>query len=410
RKLIPNSIFWALKGENFDGNTFVHDALNFGCAYAVTDRSEYRETDPRILVVEDTLDALQQTANYARSQMAAVVIGITGSNGKTTTKELIYRVLSKRFRAYATPGNFNNHIGLPLTILSTPADTEFLLLEMGDNHPGEIAALCAIALPEYGFITNVGKDHIEGFGSFAANKLAKKELYDFLAATGGKAFVPVADKDLVSMASAIENVVQIGSDDALVLVPSDSPFLKYADPEGMEHITLISGDYNLPNLQAAFSIGRYFGVSPVDIHQAVCSYQPQNLRSQILESPTITVFLDTYNANPSSMLLALENFYSKNHRPHKFFVIGDMLELGEESTKEHRDIVDWVTRRNIEGLFVGAEFEKVLGEGHPRHCTNAAEAAEKLGGLSLSAHQILVKGSRGIRLEKVLPALGFTVG
>lgn len=408
RKLRPDSIFWALRGENFDGNQYVPQALAAGCIYAVTDDASIASVHPKSLLVDDTLTALQQTANYACRQMRIPVLAITGSNGKTTTKELLHRVLSIKYKTHSTPGNFNNHIGLPLTILSSPPDTELLLLEMGDNHPGEIYQLCLIAEPQYGYITNVGKDHIEGFGSFEANKRAKKELFDYLAQTRGTAFIPASDYELLKMSEEIENRILLGQSSTLQMADFQDAYLTYLDPAGHTHKTLMTGHYNLANIQAAYSIGLYFGIKETAIHEAIVGYNPQNLRSQVLENEKFTVFLDAYNANPSSMLLALEHFYAVNTRPHKFFIIGDMRELGAESRSEHDAIVAWVEKHKLNGLFVGEEFGKSLPAGATQHCRDAEQAMSVLKNIPFHNHQILIKASRGIRLEKILPFFGFT--
>ena len=293
------------------------------------------------------------------------------------------------------------------------ADTEFAVIEMGTNNPGEIAMLSRIAAPDYGLITNIGKAHLEGLGSLEGVQREKRALFDQVASVHGLLFINEDDQRLRDY--PYDRVLRYGTAetaDFRYTVTGSEPYIsiRYENPVGTVDLdSSFYGSYNAPNLMAAATVGAYFGIPWEDIRAGLKHYKPANQRSQELEWQGHHVLLDAYNANPSSMRVAVEHFAQRPRMP-KVLILGDMLELGEESTKEHRDIVDWVTRRNIEGLFVGAEFEKVLGEGHPRHCTNAAEAAEKLGGLSLSAHQILVKGSRGIRLEKVLPALGFTVG
>jgi len=405
RNIIKGSLFIALKGDNFNGNKYAEESLNKGAKYAIVDEANY-VTQENILQVEDSLKALQNLANQYRNEFNIPVLGITGSNGKTTAKELIHSVLSKKFKTHSTPGNFNNHIGLPLTILSMPIDCEFLVLEMGDNHPGEIKELCEIGDPNYGLVTNVGKDHIEGFGSFENNKLAKKELFDYLVEFDGKVFLPKFEGDLMEMAEEVKERIEFGARDSfsnLTPIPSN-PFVQYKFGNGTIKTNLI-GDYNIKNIEMAVCIGKFFEVDNNETHKAISEYIPENNRSQFLEKNGHKIFLDAYNANPSSVELAVDSFDKQHLLDSRVVILGDMLELGEESIKEHQSIVDYLKKLNVKVFLVGQEYLKT---DYPDNFTvvkhrNDLKSIFKEN--NLPASQILIKGSRGIRLEEVLDFL-----
>ena len=401
RKIIPNSLFFALKGENFNGNQFATAALESGAKYAVIDEEEYL-IDEKTILVSDVLKSLQSLANEYRLTLNIPIIGITGSNGKTTSKELIGRVLSRKYRVHVTPGNFNNHIGLPLTILSAPPNSEMLLLEMGDNHPGEINHLCEIADPTHGLITNVGKDHIEGFGSFEANRLAKKELFDYLNAHGGICFVPKFESDVVKMVPPRAKKISLGNE----LKPElSNPFVRYSNASKKIITTHFIGDYNFKNIEMAYSIGKHFKVDEQLIHEAIASYTPQNNRSQFIETKTNSIFLDAYNANPSSVDLALQSFAKQKLKVHRIAILGDMLELGNVSNEEHERIIEQVNQTSITPYFVGKEYGKLAHPKKGKFFLDRFELIEFLKNSPITNSQVLIKGSRGIRLEEVLAYL-----
>jgi len=366
RKIAPGSLFFALKGEKFDANIFAEQAIASGAAYAVIDNPEYQKGD-RYLLVEDVLAALQDLARYHRRQLTIPVIGLTGTNGKTTTKELINAVLSQHFNTYATQGNLNNHIGVPLTILSINALHEAAVIEMGANHQKEIELLCTISQPSHGLITNVGKAHLEGFGGVEGVKKGKGELYDYLKASGGVTFVNSDSADLMAMqhARSLKNVIFYGSIDLDNLVSGqlmeNSPYLTLqwtnnATGENYEVKSQLTGAYNLDNILAAICIGVHFKLSAEEINAGISGYQPKNNRSQITQTATNTLICDYYNANPSSMTVAIENL-EKIEAKHKVLVLGDMFEMGQESAAEHAAIIKKAMETPVdERIFIGAEF------------------------------------------------------
>ncbi|MBK7700114.1 MAG: UDP-N-acetylmuramoyl-tripeptide--D-alanyl-D-alanine ligase [Saprospiraceae bacterium] len=333
RKIVVGSIFFALRGGRFDGNTFASQALELGASYVVVDdESVVVSGDKRYIVVEDVLTSLQQLANKHRSTLSIPVLALTGSNGKTTTKELARNVLSKKFKTHATEGNLNNHIGVPLTILSTPDDAQFLIVEMGANHQGEIDLLCQIAAPNYGMITNIGKAHLEGFGGVEGIKKGKSEMYRYLTQHGGKIFINSDDNVLMSLLPEKVKTIQYEVQTLLNLIDAE-PTLKL-DYRNVQVTTQLYGTYNLPNIAFAICVGEYFGVEQAEIIEAISEYTPDNNRSQILKIDTNIIIKDAYNANPSSMVLSIESF-SKILGP-KVVVLGDMLELGEYAPSEHQ--------------------------------------------------------------------------
>lgn len=407
RKVQPGDLFFALKGDNFNGNAFAAGALESGAAYAIVDEAAYA-TDDRCLLVNDVLSTLQQLARHYRLQLDIPVIAITGSNGKTTTKELLVTVLAARFRTYATEGNLNNHIGVPLTLLKIKPDAEMAIVEMGANHIGEIAAYCRIANPDFGLITNCGKAHLEGFGSIEGVRKAKGELYDHLRQFEGTVFRN-ADLDyLAEMASGIAQQETYGTANAWLIgkAVGDGPLLEVAIlTAGMETQirTQLVGGYNLPNVLAAVAVGRHFGMDIDTIKTALEHYRPSNSRSQWLEKGDNKIILDAYNANPSSMKLAIENLAAMPGT-NKWLLLGGMKEMGEESDREHQALINLAEQydfRNV--ILTGPEFKAVK---HTYHWfADAAGAREYLRQHPIRQATILVKGSRGSRMEEVLEAL-----
>jgi UDP-N-acetylmuramoyl-tripeptide--D-alanyl-D-alanine ligase len=413
RTITPGSIFFALKGENFNGNKFAKQALESGCAYAVIDEEEYWEND-RVLLVKDVLSALQDLARHHRAKLNIPVIGITGSNGKTTTKELISTVLSRKYRTYATKGNLNNHIGVPLTILSISKDQEMAVVEMGANHIGEIAMLCTISQPTHGIITNIGKAHLEGFGSPQGVIKAKNELYQHIHAHGGTLFVNRDNPLLTDLSKDAEKYTYGTSADADITGEyiGVNPFVllrwrSQLDPNPLnvkETVeTQIIGKYNFENLLAAACIGYYFEVSEEEINAALKSYAPSNNRSQVMKKGTNTVLLDAYNANPTSMAAAIDNF-AELKGENKLLILGDMLELGNETAKEHQHITDLLRQKKLSNaVLVGDHFSKVNDTG-AKLFGSADEALEWLKAQRIENTIILIKGSRGVKLEKLVEA------
>lgn len=405
RNVISGCLFFALKGENFDGNEFAEKALQAGAAYAITDRP-LPDLSDRYIIVDDVLDTLQQLASFHRCQLKIPVIAITGTNGKTTTKELTAAVLSKKYRTAATKGNLNNHIGVPLTLLSLRNDTEIAIIEMGANHIGEIAALCSIAQPTHGLITNIGKAHLEGFGGFEGVKQAKMELYQYLRSKKGIIFINNSDRVLLQGSCGLTLATYGTGENAGVTGAniSSSPFLSLDInlPEKINVKTELFGNYNATNILAAACIGKYFEVEPGLIKQALGEYKPVNSRSQILTTTRNRVVLDAYNANPSSMEQAILNFMELPGE-NKVFILGDMLELGEESESEHRKILELLEKVKAKQVFlVGPEFLDV--NTNPEwHCFQDSDlAAMWFMHFPVEGADILLKGSRGIKMERVV--------
>lgn len=365
RNCPEGSLFIALKGESFNGNAFAGKALETGCAYAVIDESEYAiEGDQRYILVDDCLQTLQQLANYHRRQLGTRVIGITGTNGKTTTKELISAVLSRSHNILYTLGNLNNHIGVPSTLLRLKAEHDLAVIEMGANHPGEIKFLSEIVEPDCGIITNVGKAHLEGFGSFEGVIKTKGELYDFLRKKeGSTVFIHHDNAYLMNIAEGL-NLIPYGTEDNLYVngrITGNSPYLTFEwkagkDGKSYQVQTQLIGEYNFPNALAAITIGRFFGVEDAKINEALSGYTPQNNRSQLKKTDDNTLIIDAYNANPTSMMAALQNFRNMEV-PHKMLILGDMRELGAESAAEHQKIADYLKECAFEKVWlVGDQF------------------------------------------------------
>jgi UDP-N-acetylmuramoyl-tripeptide--D-alanyl-D-alanine ligase len=417
RKAGPGSLFFALRGDNFNGNTFAKLALEQSCEFAIIDDKEFQASS-RTILVKDSLATLQELANYHRKQLNIPFLAITGSNGKTTTKELIAAVLSSSFNIHYTRGNLNNHIGVPLTILAIPQNTEIAVVEMGANHIGEIDFLCKIAEPTCGLITNIGKAHLEGFGSFEGVIKAKTELYRFLEARNGTIFINSSQQILLNQAEGLKcKLVHYGSSkqdasrgeiisaDPLLnvrLFISGAPAGNYIDIQ-----TQLFGSYNLDNVLSAACVGMHFGVSPEKIKASIESYTPQNQRSQIVKTAHHTLILDHYNANPSSMRAALEDF-NQLAAYQKVVILGDMFELGAHSTAEHAEIAKLVARMNFRQIYlIGPEFSAAAPQNDPfYHFPDAASFAAQLKNHPIQeGSTILVKGSRGMKLEQVVDFL-----
>lgn len=400
-------LFFALKGPNFNGNLFALNALDAGAAYAIVDEPVAGGGD-RIIVTDDVLTTLQQLAKHHRQQFNIPFIGITGSNGKTTTKELVHAVLSSHYTTYTTQGNLNNHIGIPLTLLRVGKDAQMAVIEMGANHQQEIAGYCTYALPTHGIITNCGKAHLEGFGGVEGVRKGKGELYDFIRATKGTIFAFNDYDYLHSMSKGISNIVWYGTQQGAVTghVVQSEPLLEIAVTSGPGFSsvkTQLVGEYNLPNILCAIAVGKYFNVPEEKIVQAIAAYAPDNSRSQLIEKGSNKIILDAYNANPTSMKAAIENF-AKLHADKKILLLGGMMELGEESMEEHKAIVDLVSRYDWKCVvLVGGDFNAFS---HPYlYMQNAAEAAAWLAAEPPENTWLLVKGSRSMQMEKVLTAL-----
>ncbi len=411
RSIEAGSLFFALKGPRFNGNRFARQALDRGCRLAVVD-DEALKGEEGCIWVPDALEALQVLARHHRSMLQIPVIGITGTNGKTTTKELITAVLSKKYKVWSTKGNLNNHIGVPLTLLSIPPGTEIAVVEMGANHPGEIRALCRIALPNHGLITNVGRAHIEGFGSFEGVKKTKGELYRFLKDTGGEIFVNTGDEVLLEM---LGNYPYIGYGRGKEGVVSASgagahPLLSFelttSRTKSLKVDTRMTGLYNLENFLAAASIGHYFGVDEELVKQAFETYEPDNNRSQFTQTTRNKVLVDAYNANPSSMKVALDNFAAMEH-PNKLLILGGMKELGASGPLEHQVLIESLTGMRFEACYlVGEEFEEFVPDDERFNWFATSSALkDELAGKTISGALVLVKGSRANRLEEVVELL-----
>lgn len=411
RLLKRGDIFFALKGPSFNGNHFATRAIETGAAYVIVDEEEYVK-DERHLLVEDVLTSLQDLARMHRRSLNIPVLAITGSNGKTTTKELVQRVLSAKFRTCATKGNLNNHIGVPLTILSLGPDAEMAVIEMGANHLNEIKQYCSIALPDYGLITNVGKAHLEGFGGFEGVKKGKGELYDWIAKNGKLIFLNADNPHLVSMASdrqvksfSYGTIADAGIKGELL---NSQPFLDIEWRMGNTRKVLqtqLSGEYNFENILAAICVGTFFGVDPAGIERAIASYVPDNSRSQVIHKSGNMILLDAYNANPTSMEAALKNFNALA-QPHKLVFLGDMAELGTESQAEHRRILEIIRAGNYElVVLVGPEFGSAMKESDGVHFADAETAAAWVQTKNFRNKTILIKGSRAARMEIILEAL-----
>lgn len=410
RKIDLGCMFFALKGPNFNANTMAESALAKGAMFAVVDEPAFA-TQPNIFLVENGLKALQDLANYHRKQFNIPIIGLTGSNGKTTTKELIYNVLSKKYKTHATKGNLNNHIGVPLTLLAMPKDTEIAIIEMGANFVGDIKGLVDICEPTLGLITNIGKAHLEGFGGIQGVKKGKGELYDWLSVHKGTVFVNSENETLVEMAGQREFTEKIEYQKPGGLInlhiETEIPFVNYLDSNNNLVQTHLTGKYNFENIVNALAIGKYFGVNEAEANDAVSNYEPDNNRSQFIQKGTNMVLMDAYNANPSSMAAAITNF-NNLLADKKMILLGDMFELGEEGPKEHKSLGELISKCKFDFiLLTGPLMQNALV-----HLPNAYYFPDKFGlHVWLQEHKIdhthvLIKGSRGMGLESCLPFIG----
>lgn len=404
RKIQPNSFFVAIKGENFDANTFAKEALEKGASYVVIDNSDYF-IDQRTILVCDSLNTLQELAQFHRNYLKLPIIALTGSNGKTTTKELIQAVLSAKYRTKATIGNLNNHIGVPLTLLSFTSETEIGIVEMGANHKKEIEFLCELAHPDYGYITNFGKAHLEGFGGVQGVIEGKSEMYTFLSNNKKLAFVNLEDPIQVQKTTSFNHYTfGVNKSDANVSITevTANPFVSVVF-EDLKIASHLIGLYNANNINAAIAIGNYFKVSNDAIKSALEGYIPKNNRSQLITKGTNEIILDAYNANPSSMAVAIENFKQLGNS-NKIAILGDMFELGEESHKEHKQIVDSLSnQKDIICHFVGADFfaNSTKNEKFYFHST-FDDLVNHIEERPIENSTILIKGSRGMALERTL--------
>lgn len=409
RKLKAGDIYFALKGENFNGNHFALQALQSGAAYAVIDEA-VDASNEKLIKVEDVLTTLQQLAKYHREQFNIPFIAITGSNGKTTTKELIHVVLSSHYTTYTTEGNLNNHIGVPLTILKVKQDAEMAVIEMGANHQKEIEGYCIYAQPTHGVISNVGKAHLEGFGGIEGVKKGKGELYDFIRSHNGVVFAFDNYDYLHDMSKGIQQITWYGTNQGEVAghVKRSEPFLEVEFTNGTSFQTIqtnLVGDYNLPNILCAVTIGKYFNVPGDKIKSAIENYVPSNSRSQLIEIGSNKIILDAYNANPSSMKVAIENFANINTN-NKILVLGGMMELGDESLHEHETLINLIQKNNFKNvILVGGNFKHT----HQSftYFDKAGEAASYIKQQHFHDAYLLIKGSRSMQMEKVLSA--FTI-
>lgn len=409
RSITPNCMFIALKGANFNGNTFAEEALKAGARYAIVDEAEF-QTNESIFLVPDALNFLQQLANYHRSKFTIPVIGITGSNGKTSTKELINAVLSSHYNVLCTKGNLNNHIGVPLTLLGLNASHEIAIIEMGANKFKDIAELCAIASPTHGIITNIGKAHLEGFGGFEGVLKTKRELYESIESVRGTIVLNHDDSTLVQNTPKNVTLLSYGTREAAITgeITAVDPFISlrfthegYHSPEIKSHLV---GKYNFYNFLSAVSFGVLFEVPYAKIEAALSEYVPENNRSQVRKTENNTLILDCYNANPTSMLSALESFAMIENQD-KLFIIGDMLELGVETQKEHQAIASFCESNHLNGFTVGAFFKQTDSKSFIKQFSNLEEANDYFSKNRISGKTALLKGSRGIGLERLEPLL-----
>lgn len=407
RQITPGSVFFALKGPTFNGNEFAIEALRKGATYAVVDESDYA-TDSRCILVNDVLQSLQDLARHHRSQLTIPFIGLTGSNGKTTSKELLHAVLATRFKTFATRGNLNNHIGVPVTVLSVDRSVEIAVIEMGANRLGEIEQLCSICQPTHGFITNIGKAHIGTFGGFDNIVRGKSELYQFLLSNNGKVFVNSQDAILANMAKRFKDPVfyPAAGDYYQGELLSEDHFLAVRAENGERIQTQLTGRYNFQNVAVALTIGKFFGVDPVKANAAIAAYTPGNMRSQVIRKGTNTIILDAYNANPSSMEAALDNL-SRMPEARKVAILGDMFELDGEAEKEHARVGIILKEKRITAAYICgslmAAARKTFPEAH--YFPSRQHLESELKAHPIENAVILVKASRGMALEKILDFL-----
>ncbi|OJV40500.1 MAG: UDP-N-acetylmuramoyl-tripeptide--D-alanyl-D-alanine ligase [Bacteroidales bacterium 36-12] len=414
RNCPDGSIFFALKGDKFNANKFAHEALEKGCSYAVIDEAEYA-TDSRFIVVRDVLKALQDLANQHRKNVGVKIIGITGTNGKTTTKELIASVLQEKYKVHFTKGNLNNHIGVPLTLLQLTSEHQLAIIEMGANHPGEIKTLCEIAEPDFGIITNVGKAHLEGFGSFEGVKQTKAELYDYISANGKGIFINNDNESLKEMAKSAkihedkQVAYSLKANDDLTMVTgmisSSDPFLNMQCQTGtiFDINTHLVGAYNAENILAAVTIGHFFGLKNTQIKHGIETYKPLNNRSQFIDSGKNKLIVDAYNANPTSMLAAINNF-AEMQSNNKMLILGDMFELGNQSEIEHQNIVNVLEEKKFHNvLLIGTAFMNT--NNNFKTFNDVDDLTTYISNNCPANNIILIKGSRSVQLEKIISLL-----
>lgn len=403
RQDVNDSVFFALSGDNFDGNKFAQVAIEKGAKIAIIDNVDYQLNNNYILV-DDALKALQELANHHRKSLGTKILAITGSNGKTTTKELVSAVLTSEKITVCTKGNFNNHIGVPLSLLHIRKDTEIAVIEMGANHIGEIKRLCEIALPDLGIITNIGKAHLEGFGSYEGVIKAKNELYDFLRNSEGEIIQFNDDELLLQLGKGIKSFSYGKKADISGEVKETNPSLKlkWSYKEKDYHInSSLYGSYNFPNIMAAIAVGIYFGIKADNISKAIESYKPINNRSQVSSTENNSLILDAYNANPVSMVNAIKSFKDFNSK-NPVLILGDMFELGDNSKEEHKKIIDLLIDLKFNKVFlVGKEFHKLKGTHNFKTFTETQHLKEFLAENRLKKNSILIKGSRGMKLESL---------
>ena len=408
RKTVEGNLFFALKGPNFNGNQYAKLALEKGASYAIIDEPAYAISD-QYIVVEDVLSTLQNLATYHRQQLNIPVIAVTGSNGKTTTKELLHAVLSKKYNTFSTQGNLNNHIGVPLTLLSLTQTTEIAVIELGANHIGEIEILCKIAEPSHGFITNIGLDHLEGYGSIEGVAKGSSELFYHLLKSDGVAFVNSKDDLIMRMASRLPKVITYPDkqDYFHCYLSKNDFFLEVTTEKGELIKTQLTGAYNLDNIATALCIAKYFEVPSTDANAAIAAYLPQNMRSQVIESGTNKIILDAYNANPSSMEVAITNL-GNIKAEHKIAVLGDMFEMGEQTAFEHHRIANLAVSKDFDLIIlIGNAFEKTTIDNiSVKKFSDKPAAIEYLKQQNIENTVFLIKGSRGMALEQLVEYIG----
>lgn len=403
RKISKGCLFFALKGEKFNGNTFTQQAIDKGAHKVVIDNIQYHQNTGKTILTKNSLALLQKLATYHRKFLKTPIIALTGSNGKTTTKELINTVLSRKFNTTATKGNLNNHIGVPLTLLELTSKTEIGIIEMGANHQKEIAALCAIALPDYGYITNFGKAHLEGFGSLEGVIKGKSEMYEFIAQNKSTIFVNANDSKQLELTKGLKRITfgNESQDHYIQLLNASKELLI-----GYKNVTIQShliGIYNFHNIATAIAIGAHFGVEDVEIKKGIESYLPTNNRSQIIQSKGHHIILDAYNANPTSMMAAIENF-EQAEGENKILFLGDMFELGKTTAQEHQTIATYLDEKRIGTTYlIGKHFNQTQVKGEHMHSLPSFEALkEQFNSIVLDKNIILIKASRGMALERIL--------
>ena len=403
RQINNNYLFFALKGVNFNGNEFAKSAIDKGAMYAVVDEKKYSLDDEKFIFVNDSLKTLQELANFHRKKLSTKIIGITGSNGKTTSKELIHSVLETEFNTYCTKGNLNNHIGVPLSILEISHETEIAIIEMGANHLGEIKLLSSIAEPDYGYITNFGKAHLEGFGSEEGVIKGKSELFDFLKENSGYIFCNSDDQKQKEILEDYDNKFTFGQKDADLIYTTitDEPNI-VVDVNGATIESTLFGNYNVQNIISAVTIGKYFGVKMQNIQEGISKYISENNRSQLIKKNGNRIRLDAYNANPTSMLLAIKSFDNINSK-NKILILGDMYELGGDENKFHQEIVDYCENLKIDKVFlVGKIFAKTNFSKKFFSYENYLKLSQSKEFKGVIDSNLLIKGSRGMQLEKIL--------